>query len=138
MAKAAAAYAYATNPANSTELAQPSSATFTAADANAGIMGTLNLAGAIVINVARGGLIDEDALAELLHSGHLAGAGLDVFETEPLPSTSPLLGAPNTLFSPHSASASVRSAHRLSHWTIADTVEYLASSSVTHGAIVSQ
>jgi D-3-phosphoglycerate dehydrogenase / 2-oxoglutarate reductase len=95
-------------------------------------------AGAIVINVARGGLIDEDALAELLHSGHLAGAGLDVFETEPLPSTSPLLGAPNTLFSPHSASASVRSAHRLSHWTIADTIEYLASGSVTHGAIVSQ
>jgi phosphoglycerate dehydrogenase-like enzyme len=95
-------------------------------------------AGAIVINVARGGLVDEDALAELLRSGHLAGAGFDVFETEPLPHTSPLLDAPNTLFSPHSASASVRSAYRLSHWTIGDTIEYLASGSVTHGAIVVQ
>src|ERR1700760_2814187 len=95
-------------------------------------------AGAIVINVARGGLVDEDALAELLRSGHLAGAGFDVFETEPLPHTSPLLDAPNTLFSPHSASASVRSAYRLSHWTIGDTIECLDSGSVTHGAIVSQ
>jgi phosphoglycerate dehydrogenase-like enzyme len=95
-------------------------------------------AGAVVVNVARGGIIDEDALAELLHSGHLAGAGLDVFETEPLPATSPLLTAPNTLFSPHSASASGRSAERLSHWTIGDAIEYLASGSVTHGSIVVQ
>jgi D-3-phosphoglycerate dehydrogenase len=95
-------------------------------------------AGAVVVNVARGGIIDEDALAELLHSGHLAGAGFDVFETEPLPATSPLLAAPNTLFSPHSASASGRSAQRLSHWTIGDAIEYLASGSVTHGSIVVQ
>ena len=95
-------------------------------------------AGAVVVNVARGGIIDEDALAELLHSGHLGGAGLDVFETEPLPATSPLLAAPNTLFSPHSASASGRSAQRLSHWTIGDAIEYLASGSVTHGSIVVQ
>ncbi|HEY1671551.1 MAG TPA: NAD(P)-dependent oxidoreductase [Streptosporangiaceae bacterium] len=95
-------------------------------------------AGAVVVNVARGGIIDEDALAELLHSGHLSGAGLDVFETEPLPATSPLLAAPNTLFSPHSASASGRSAQRLSHWTIGDAIEYLASGSVTHGSIVVQ
>jgi phosphoglycerate dehydrogenase-like enzyme len=95
-------------------------------------------AGAMVLNVARGGIIDEDALAELLHSGHLAGAGLDVFETEPLPADSPLLTTPNTLLTPHSASVSERSAHRLSHWTIGDAVEYLASGSVTNGSMVVQ
>jgi D-3-phosphoglycerate dehydrogenase len=110
--------------------------------ATRGLIGRAELrllpAGAVVVNVARGGIVDEDALAELLHSGHLAGAGLDVFETEPLPATSPLLAAPNTLFSPHSASASERSAQRLSHWTIGDAIEYLASGSVTHGSIVVQ
>ena len=95
-------------------------------------------AGAMVINVARGGIIDEDALAELLHSGHLAGAGLDVYATEPLPADSPLLSTPNTLLTPHSASVSERSAHRLSHWTIGDAIEYLASGSVTHGSMVVQ
>ena len=94
--------------------------------------------GAMVINVARGGIIDEDALAELLVSGHLAGAGLDVFETEPLPPDSPLLTAPNTLLTPHCASASERSAHRLSHWTIGDAIEYLTSGSVTNGSMVVQ
>jgi phosphoglycerate dehydrogenase-like enzyme len=110
--------------------------------ATRGLIGRAELdllpAGAVVINVSRGGILDEDALAELLHSGHLAGAGLDVFETEPLPPASPLLATPNTLLTPHCASASERSAYRLSHWTIGDAIEYLASGSVTHGSMVVQ
>ena len=61
-----------------------------------------------------------------------------MFETEPLPLTSPLLDAPNTLFTPHNASVSERSGYRLSHWTIGDAIEYLTSGSVTNGSMVVQ
>lgn len=59
-------------------------------------------AGAIVVNTARGGLIDEKALVERLTSGQLAGAGIDVFSSEPEPpKQSPLLRAPSTILTPH-------------------------------------
>lgn len=59
--------------------------------------------GSLVINIGRGGLLDEDALVDALHSGHIAGAALDVTEIEPLPLDSPLLDAPNVILTPHVA-----------------------------------
>jgi phosphoglycerate dehydrogenase-like enzyme len=56
---------------------------------------------AILVNTSRGPIVDEAALADALRAGRLAGAGLDVFGAEPLPPGHPLLGAPNTLLSPH-------------------------------------
>lgn len=72
--------------------------------------------GAILINCSRGGLVDEDALAEALTSGHLSGTGLDVFEKEPLPPGSALREAPHVIMSPHAAfysDASVDALQRL-------------------------
>ncbi|MET9778406.1 NAD(P)-dependent oxidoreductase [Streptomyces sp. NPDC006367] len=55
----------------------------------------------VLINTSRGGIVDEDALARALHEGGIAGAAIDTFETEPLPSGSPLRGAPGTLLTDH-------------------------------------
>lgn len=59
--------------------------------------------GCILINVARGNVVDTDALLEALHSGRLAGAGLDVVDPEPLPDSSAVWDAPNLLLTPHVA-----------------------------------
>jgi D-3-phosphoglycerate dehydrogenase len=59
--------------------------------------------GAIVINASRGGLVDENALADAVASGALHGAGLDTFALEPLPVSSPLVGEDRIVMSPHSA-----------------------------------
>jgi len=73
---------------------------------------------AYLVNVSRGDVVDQDALVSALQSDDLAGAALDVFETEPLPPDSPLWDAPEVIVSPHSA-AITRDYHR----DIADLVE---------------
>lgn len=73
---------------------------------------------AYLINVARGLIVDEDALIDALHEGEIAGAGLDVFETEPLPEGSPLWDFEDVIVTPHKGSATNRY-----HLDIADLVE---------------
>jgi len=63
---------------------------------------------AVLINVARGGLVDEAALISALAAEHIGGAALDVFEEEPLPTTSPLWNLDNVILSPHIAGFSAR------------------------------
>jgi phosphoglycerate dehydrogenase-like enzyme len=73
---------------------------------------------AILVNVARGGLVDEGALAAALAAGAIGGAGLDTFAVEPLPPESPLWALPNVLITPHLAPASDRVAAALvEFWT---------------------
>jgi phosphoglycerate dehydrogenase-like enzyme len=57
--------------------------------------------GALLVNIARGGLVDEDALADALANGRMGGAALDCFASEPLPTGSPLWDLPNTILTPH-------------------------------------
>ncbi len=70
-------------------------------------------AGAILINVARGGLVDEAALVAALDAGQIGGAGLDVFVEEPVPTDHPLLGRGDVLLSPHSAAMTRQGARRM-------------------------
>jgi phosphoglycerate dehydrogenase-like enzyme len=61
--------------------------------------------GALLVNVGRGGLVDQAALKAALDSGHLGGAGIDVTSPEPLPADDPLWSAANLILSPHCAGA---------------------------------
>lgn len=70
--------------------------------------------GAVLINTARGGIVEEAALADALRSGRLAGAMVDVFEKEPLPAGSPLADVPNCLLTPHIAGVTRESNVRVS------------------------
>lgn len=77
--------------------------------------------GSYVVNVSRGGVVDEPALAEALTAGHLAGAALDVYESEPLEEDSPLRDAPNLILTPH-LGASTSEAQELVASEIAEAV----------------
>ncbi|MEM6662476.1 MAG: hydroxyacid dehydrogenase [Pseudomonadota bacterium] len=82
-----------------------------------GLIGTDAIAamrpGAILINCARGGIADEAAVAEALHSGHLRGYGCDVFSVEPSGPDNPIHHAPNTILTPHSAAMTPQSMRRM-------------------------
>jgi (S)-sulfolactate dehydrogenase len=87
-------------------------------EATRGLFGRERLArmkpGAILINSARGGIVDETALVRALHEGRLAGAALDVFDDEPLPAGNVLADAPNLILTPHIAGVTQESNERVS------------------------
>jgi (S)-sulfolactate dehydrogenase len=94
-------------------------------DATRGLFDATRIAamkrGAVLVNTARGGIVDEAAVAAALRSGHLGGAALDVFEVEPLGASNAFAGCPNLLLTPHIAGVSADSNVRVSA-LIADKV----------------
>lgn len=84
-------------------------------DATRNLVGKAQIArmkkGVLLLNVARGGVVDEDALVEALRSGHVAGAALDVFETEPLPADHVLRSLPNVVLTPHLGASTSEAQH---------------------------
>lgn len=81
--------------------------------------------GAVLINLARGPIVDEPALIAALQSGQIAGAALDVYEQEPLPKDSPLLQMDNVLLAPHNANSSPAAWERVHRNTVKNLLEGL-------------
>jgi D-3-phosphoglycerate dehydrogenase / 2-oxoglutarate reductase len=82
-----------------------------------GLIGREELAsmrpGAVLIQASRGGVVDEDALADALRSGHLSGAGIDVYGLEPPPEDHPFFGLENVVLTPHSAALTEQAMRRM-------------------------
>jgi D-3-phosphoglycerate dehydrogenase / 2-oxoglutarate reductase len=87
---------------------------------------------AYVVNVARGGLVDEVALDEALRSGRLAGAALDILDPEPPPPDAPLLSAPNVLVTPHAAWYSATAIQELRRKAAEEAARVLAGGDALH------
>jgi glyoxylate reductase len=89
---------------------------------------------AILINTARGGLVDQVALARALEHGSIAGAALDVTDPEPLPPDDPLLRAPNLIVTPHIGSATQAARERMAELAVDNLLDGLAGLRMPHQA----
>lgn len=90
--------------------------------------------GAVLVNSARGGLLDYEPLPDLLRSGHLGALALDVYDIEPPPPEWPLFDAPNVVMTPHLAGATRQTAERAAAIVAADVARYLAGEHPSHVA----
>ena len=90
--------------------------------------------GARVLNVARGGIIDEQALADALADGHIAGAAVDVFTKEPPPPENPLLSAPNMVLTPHLGASTVEAQVNVA-FDVADQIAAVLSGGAARYAV---
>ncbi|MFM9372961.1 2-hydroxyacid dehydrogenase [Streptomyces sp. Da 82-17] len=90
--------------------------------------------GSVLVNCARGALLDYDAACDALESGQLAGAGFDVFPEEPLPAGSRLLTAPGVVLTPHIAGGSQQVAHKAARLAAAEVGRYLRGERPAHCA----
>ncbi|HVE12220.1 MAG TPA: phosphoglycerate dehydrogenase [Elusimicrobiota bacterium] len=88
--------------------------------------------GARLINCARGELVDDAALAEALKSGHLGGAALDVFEKEPLPADSPLIGAPRLILTPHLGASTIEAQRKVAEDLSTGVIEFFERGLARH------
>lgn len=87
---------------------------------------------AVLINTARGGLVDEPALVDALRSGRLGGAGLDVFEREPVSASHPLLGFPNVVIAPHIGSATLGTRSQMAQLAVDNLLAGLRGEPMPH------
>lgn len=92
--------------------------------------------GSLLVNTARGPVVDEAALLAALESGHLAGAGLDTFDIEPLPQGHPLTQLPQVLLTPHVAGVTRQAALRVATLTAANIVDHLAGRPLPAGHLL--
>lgn len=86
---------------------------------------------ALLVNVARGGLVDEQALADALHGGRLGGAAVDVYEREPV-RDSALMGAPNTVLTPHLGASTIEAQEKVSLEVVGQVLDVLAGRTPAH------
>ena len=90
---------------------------------------------AVVVNVARGALIDQEALVEALSEGRLAGAGLDVFEQEPLPVDDPLMAFENVVLTPHTAGLTRQTSKRRGRMAAHNVLSVLRGGQPVNGIV---